>query len=614
MGIMGAGGTAATMAARPEDVLREAYRRFSRGDAAGAERALAVLWGDTSHAPAAALHLLGHIRRGQRRLAEAQRYFRRAIEQEPHAAQHHAALGDVLAYSGAHSRALERYAEAAQLEPRHAGIRLSMARSALAAGQFAEAELHARSTLALAPSCKAWVLLARALGCEDRLQDALDAVAEGLVLEPDNAEARLLQADLLARSGLNEEAINCLDGIVAQGNETPAVLISRGVALSNLGRLSDAEAAFADGVRKWPDHVELHKALANARWMLGSRDRFTQEFEAVVQSHPADTRLRLACADLLRRSDFRLRSEALLREGLARSPEDPVLLQSLGVLLDEQDRTAEGLALLQRALARAPHVPQARANLVCALLRLGRGDEALREIEPLRKADPLNQEWICYETMALRQLGHPRYRELCDFDLMVRPYQLSAPAGFATIEAFNEALADSLHKLHVLEAHPLDQSVRGGSQTSRSLLHVNDPIIQMFLKMLDEPLRAYIDAMGEPDPDHPWSGRKTGRYRLTGAWSVKLKPGGFHINHVHPAGWISGPYYVKVPDVVSAGAGQQGWVTFGEPRWPTPGCTVEKIVQPKAGMQVLFPSYFWHGTIPFSAGERMTAPLDAAPV
>lgn len=234
-------------------------------------------------------------------------------------------------------------------------------------------------------------------------------------------------------------------------------------------------------------------------------------------------------------------------------------------------------------------------------------------IEPLRRAEPLNQEWICYETMALRQLSHPRYHELCDFDLMVRPYQLSAPNGYANIVEFNEALADSLRRLHVLEAHPLDQSVRGGSQTSRSLIHVDDPIIKQFLRILDDPIRAYLDAMGPPDPDHPWSGRKTGGYRLTGAWSVKLKPGGYHINHVHPAGWISGPYYVKVPDIVSHGDGQQGWVTFGEPRWPTPGCTVEKIVQPKPGLQVLFPSYFWHGTIPFSEGERMTAPLDAAP-
>ncbi len=613
-GLKGAGVAAPAHSARQDNVLRDAYRLFSNGDAPGAERALAVLWADTTGAPAAALYLLGHIRRGQRRLAEAQRYFRRAIELDPAVPPYHAALGDVLSEAGAFAGAHDSYAAASRLDPRSAEVRLSLARSAMALGHFAEAEQAVRTALGLSPSCKAWTLLARALGHEDRLQEALDAAAEALVLEPENLEARLVQANLLARNGLNEKALLSLDELVAKGRATPAVLISRGVVLANLARLPDAEAQFADGISRWPDHVELHRALANARWMLGERDRFTRDLEAVVARNPDNTLLRLVCADLLRRADFRLRSEELLREGLARAPEDHALLQSLGVLLDELDRTGEGLELLQRVQVRAPQVLQIRANLVCALLRLGRGDEALREIEPLRRADPLNQEWICYETMALRQLGHPRYRELCDFDLMVRPYQLSAPSGFATIETFNEALAHSLRQLHVLEAHPLDQSVREGSQTSRSLLHVDDPVIQMFLKMLDDPIRAYLDSMGDPDPSHPWSGRKTGRYRLTGAWSVKLKPGGFHINHVHPAGWISGPYYVKVPDVVANGPGQQGWVTFGEPRWPTPQCTVEKIVQPKPGLQVLFPSYFWHGTIPFSAGERMTAPLDAAPV
>lgn len=599
---------------RPDEVLRDAYRLFAQGDAVGAERTLALLWAETAHAPAAALHLLGHIRRRQYRLPDAERYFRRAIAADPSVPYHHASLGDLLTDVGAFAPALESYEDAARLDPLSADIHLAVARTEIALGHFTEAERAARAAIALVPSRRAWELLAQALGSDDRLHDALEAVAQALDLEPGNLDTQRLQADLLARNGQNEQALRSLDDLIEQGRATPAVMLSRGVALANQARLSEACAGFADAVSRWPDDVELHRALANARWMLGERDRFSRDFEVAVERNPNDVRMRIACADLLRRSDHRARSEELLREGLVRAPDDLALLQSLGVLLDELDRTEEGLPLLRTAHLRAPGVPQFRANLVCALLRLGRGDEALREIEPLRRATPLNQEWICYETMALRQLGHPRYRELCNFDVMVRPYQLSAPAGYATIETFNEALADSLRKLHVLEAHPLDQSVRGGSQTSRSLLHVDDPIIRTFLTMLEDPIRAYIDAMGTPDPNHPWSGRKTGRHRLTGAWSVKLKPGGFHINHVHPEGWISGPYYVKVPDVVSRGVGQQGWVTFGEPRWPTPGCTVEKIVQPTPGLQVLFPSYFWHGTIPFSAGERMTAPLDAAPV
>ena len=114
-------------------------------------------------------------------------------------------------------------------------------------------------------------------------------------------------------------------------------------------------------------------------------------------------------------------------------------------------------------------------------------------------------------------------------------------------------------------------------------------------------------------PNHPWSGRKADKFKLSGCWSVKLKPNGYHVNHLHPEGWISSAFYVSLPEVTKTGDSQEGWIKFGEPRWPVPHCTVEKVVQPKEGRLVLFPSYMWHGTIPFSQGERLTAPFDVVP-
>ncbi|MBC7768783.1 MAG: tetratricopeptide repeat protein [Phycisphaerales bacterium] len=598
----------------PDVVLREAERLLRAGDALGAERTLATLWSDTAHAPAAVLHLLGLIRRGQKRIPESERYFRRAIAAEPSAPQYHFALAEVLASVGAHSHAAAAFAETLRLDPKFPRVRALYTQSAFAAGMLTEAEHAARPLVEGEPTADNWDLLSRILRAQDKLDEALGAADAALTVNPRHTPAAHGRAATLARLGRNEEALAVLDALNAQGLEAPALVFTRGNALFNLARAREAEAAFADGARRWPQDSGLHNALANARWMRGAAGEFSRDFEAAVARQPDNTQLRLMCADLLRRAEFSQRSEALLREGLARQPQDVALLASLGVLLDEGDRTAEGLPLLQQAAQRAPHLTTIRANLACALLRLGRGDEALNEIEPARRTEPLNQEWICYETMALRQLGDPRYHAICDYDRMVRAYDLSPPNGFASMRAFNEALSASLAKLHVLEAHPLDQSLRGGSQTSRSLIYVDDPVIQTYLAALAEPIHAYMAAMGPRDPDHPWSGRNTGKYKLSGAWSVKLKANGFHVNHVHPAGWISSAYYVALPPVMERGESQQGWIQFGEPRWPTPGCTAEKAVQPKEGRLVLFPSYMWHGTLPFSAGERLTAPFDAVPV
>jgi hypothetical protein len=60
---------------------------------------------------------------------------------------------------------------------------------------------------------------------------------------------------------------------------------------------------------------------------------------------------------------------------------------------------------------------------------------------------------------------------------------------------------------------------------------------------------------------------------------------------------------------------QEGWIKFGEPGYDV-GLKdpVRRTVQPRVGRLVLFPSYTWHGTIPFHAPQdRTTIAFDAVP-
>jgi predicted Zn-dependent protease len=302
------------------DVLREAERQLRAGDILAAERTLATLWADTANAPGEALHLLGLIRRAQRRIRDAERYLRRAIAAQPDAPAHHAALGELLASVGLHAPALEAYGHALRLYPESSAAGLAYARSALEAHRPGEAEHAVRRVIAHAPTGEAWELLARALSVQDKLEEALAAIDEALKAQPQSFSAQIARANILARLGRNEEALALLDALSAQGRAAPALEFCRGAALFNLARPGEAEAAFAAGARRWPANAALQNALANARWMRGEGANFTRGFEAAVAAEPDNVRLRLACADLLRRADFRDRSEALLREGLTRAP------------------------------------------------------------------------------------------------------------------------------------------------------------------------------------------------------------------------------------------------------------------------------------------------------
>ena len=76
------------------------------------------------------------------------------------------------------------------------------------------------------------------------------------------------------------------------------------------------------------------------------------------------------------------------------------------------------------------------------------------------------------------------------------------------------------------DAHrPLDQSLRGGSQTERNLPRDN-PVIAAFFAMIDAPIRDYIAHLRDRIPRIP-DRRKSEGYRLAGSWSVQLRPGDF---------------------------------------------------------------------------------------
>lgn len=78
-------------------------------------------------------------------------------------------------------------------------------------------------------------------------------------------------------------------------------------------------------------------------------------------------------------------------------------------------------------------------------------------------------------------------------------------------------------------------------------------------------------------------------------------------------GWISSAFHVAVPSAVNEG--RQGWLKFGEPELPTtPKLEAEYFIKPTPGTLILFPSYMWHGTVPFGGAEpRLTAAFDALP-
>lgn len=584
---------------------------LAKGDAVGADRVLQPLFERMKSDPAV-LHLMGSIKKAEGNLGEAERHFRAAISHALSEGTYYNDLGVVLQARGAFEEAVRVFRASLALMPQATAIRVNLIRCLLASGDAAQAEREASSYVSADPGAEAWTLLYQIHRTQGRDAEALNSAAAALKYEPTKRGVRYNYATALERVGRGGEALEYLERLARQELDSPDLALSLMRAVYAAGRKEDAEAVAEQALKLFPGAAAIHTAYARMRALAGARENCVAHMEAAIKQRPRDLSLRLACADALHRAQCLPKALAVLEEALKLAPDAMPLLTAQGIVLDELDRPRDGLKPLRRVCEIAPDARASWRNLLSTLLRAGLADEALRVARTLRKDEPEEQYLIACEVTALRVLGEPEYQRWADLERLVRSYELPTPQGFFTLQNFNASLADTLRQQHRANAHPLDQYVHNGTQTGRNLMSVEDRHLRAFFSAVDNAVRDYVTRL-RASPNDPVGQRKREGYRFASLSSLRLSDGGYQPNHVHDRGWISSAYYVAVAGAEKREA-RAGALKFSEPNRPIRGCTPEKFIEPRPGLLVLFPSYLWHGTVPFAGSERLSASFDVVPV
>lgn len=431
--------------------------------------------------------------------------------------------------------------------------------------------------------------LARGLLAEGRDEEAAEAWRALVRAEPQSPNAEYGLAAVLYAIDREEEAEAACRRAIAKGMPGALPWLFLGRLMNLQSRFDEAEDAYREAVEREPQSEEARRELAHLVWMrTADLARARAVLEAAAQT-PGITALTVK---LLQDAGDDAGAYALAAERAERDPSLQLLAARAAVRVDPAaaDRRLKLLPPWVNPVARAK-------GEIEADLALGRGIDAARRAEALHAEHPDDHYAAALLASAWRMTGDERARDLYDYGRLVRTYRIEAPKGWDSLEAYLADLERTLDRLHGPLTHPVGQSLRHGSQTQRSLLDYPEEAVRAFFLAVDAPIREHIAAIGG-----------SGDYDFAGAWSVRLNPGGHHLNHVHPESWLSSAFYVRTPQ----GEGREGWIKFGEPGTPTsPPLEAEHWIRPEPGMLVLFPSYMWHGTAPFSSDEtRLTCAFD----
>lgn len=399
--------------------------------------------------------------------------------------------------------------------------------------------------------------------------NALDLVAQALKAAPGDGELLVGEATLRMAAG-DPDALSRLESIVA----------------------------------RVPDWVDGQVALATLRWERGDAARSLAAIEAALGRLPRHSGLWKAYIRLLAGTG-RYREAADAAAAARKRGFDLPMLRMIEAMHSGSagDLNRAG-ALLSGLPDDLPDLPFQRARHA---LRIGEADAAVDLLDEARRRHPGDVSVWALTEIAWRLARDPRHDWLVGHGALTGAIDLGIP------ETQLAALARLLRSLHRANAQPVGQSVRSGTQTRGNIFERTDPAIADLRARLEQAVATFWSALPDADPAHPLLGKRGAAPALVTGWSVRIGGGGFHVSHVHPGGTLSSAFYVAIPGSLDS-ARQEGWIELGRP--PADlllDLEPLRTFEPKPGRLILFPSYLYHGTRPFSDGERLSVAFDVAP-
>jgi Flp pilus assembly protein TadD len=539
------------------------------------ERVRALCPGDARFA-----YLHGAALDGMEQWDKAVPAFQEAIKRAPHVADAYLALGQAQRKLGRFGDAQSTYRKLLRVQPENVDGYMALSSILAEMGELAQAEAPLRRALLHArdPKMQAEIHsnLAISLSGQDRRDEALQTLERARELAPDMPNMDERRIDLLYA----------------------------------LGRFEECDHLYKTLLERNPSNPQMHRAYNSLLYRLGRMQDYLSSYDRAPQTRE----LLLGKAAMLAHQKRGAEAHDIYAGLLMRDPQDMEAAAGLAGSLAFMGRFGESLTSFETLLNRPAAAPAMFGGGAEAALMAGDYDKAEFFCQSGLRGDPYDQRCLTLLGTAWRLKDDARDEELSGYDRFVRSMDLEPPEGFSSMESFNLELGAWLEGAHPKTGEYVEQTLRGGTQTEGFLFGSGQILIRKLKARIDEVVARYVAELPQ-DETHPFLARRGGNIGYVGAWSSLMRAQGFHENHMHPGGWISSCYYVTVPQAVQDQDARQGWIKFGEPSLPVPlKNPVRRAIEPVPGRLVLFPSYMWHGTIPFTApAVRTTIAFDAIP-
>lgn len=149
---------------------------------------------------------------------------------------------------------------------------------------------------------------------------------------------------------------------------------------------------------------------------------------------------------------------------------------------------------------------------------------------------------------------------------------------------------------------PSGKTTRNGFGTTENLSDKKIPLFADFEKFILKEVNKYYQEHKNSNIGYIKNWPKNFRIQ---SWSNRLKKQGYNITHIHPTGWISGVFYLKIPKNIKDDEAGIEFSLHGDDYFIKNIKNIKTAqLIPSEGDIIFFPSSLFHRTIPFTSDEE----------
>jgi len=267
---------------------------------------------------------------------------------------------------------------------------LGLARALLRSGKPADAEAEVDKALAIDPkSSEALLAKADLRRVAGKLDEALALASKAIEANPDNLGARLTRAGLFIQSNDDEKAAVDADAVLAKVKGSPLAIYYKALIATRKKDL-DAADQLLQGlppafVNDYLPALYLSGTIAYSR---NNIDLAEGRLRVYVNSVPDSVPARKILGAIYLRKNDAAKAYAALEPALTRAPDDAQLLSLAGTAAQRLGKSDLAAQYFERASERLPDDPRLQTRAALSQLRSGQVEKAIEGLEQAIDRDP----------------------------------------------------------------------------------------------------------------------------------------------------------------------------------------------------------------------------------